>query len=65
MTFQKLPDPKEVSQVFPEKKEVLLEGLYLGQRLAEMSAKMGRTLVIASFLTDRKGILVDQPLNAS
>ena len=57
MTFQNLPAPKEATQVYPEKKQVLLEGLYLGQRLAEISAKIGRTPVIASFLTDRNGVI--------
>jgi riboflavin biosynthesis pyrimidine reductase len=57
MTFQKLPDSKKVTQVLPEKNSISLEGLYLGQRLAEMSAKIGRTLVIASFLTDRNGVI--------
>lgn len=47
----------KVTQVLPEKKQVPLEGLYLGQRLAEMSTKIGRTLVITNFLTDRNGVI--------
>lgn len=57
MTFQKLPDSEKVTQVSPEKKQMPLEGLYLGQRLAELSAKIRRTLVIADFLTDRNGVI--------
>jgi riboflavin biosynthesis pyrimidine reductase len=57
MTFQKLPDANLVTQVFPEKRLVPLEGLYLGQKLAEISAKIGRSLVIANFLTDRNGVI--------
>lgn len=57
MTFQKLPDANLVTQVFPEKRLVPLEGLYLGQKLAEMSTKIRRSLVIANFLTDRNGVI--------
>jgi hypothetical protein len=57
MTFQKLPDPLQVTQVFPERKRLPLEGLYLGQRLNEISSKIGRTLVISDFLTDRNGVI--------
>jgi len=57
MPFQNLPDSEQVTQVFPEKRQVPLEGLYLGQKLAEMSAKTGRSLVIANFLTDRNGVI--------
>lgn len=57
MTVQKLPDSKKATQVLPEKGQVPLEGLYLGQRLAGMSTKIGRTLVIADFLTDRNGVI--------
>ena len=57
MTFQNLPDYGKVIQVFPEKKQVLLEGLYLSQQLAEMAAKIGRPLVVTDFLTDRNGVI--------
>jgi riboflavin biosynthesis pyrimidine reductase len=60
MTFQKLPDSEKVTQVYPEKKQVRLEGLYLGQRLAKISAKIGRTLVIGNFLTDRNGVIAKE-----
>ena len=57
MTFQKGPDSETVTQVFPDKKQMPLEGLYLGQRLAEISRKIGRTLVITNYLTDRNGVI--------
>lgn len=57
MTFQKLPDSGNVTQVLPEKKQLPLVGLYLDQRLVEISTKIGKTLVIANFLTDRNGVI--------
>jgi riboflavin biosynthesis pyrimidine reductase len=57
MTYQKLPDSEKVTQVLPEEKQLPLEGLYLDQRLAGMSAKIGRSLVITDFLTDRNGVI--------
>ncbi len=57
MTNQKLPDPEQVTRVFPERKQLPLEGLYLGQRLNEISSKIGRALVISDFLTDRNGVI--------
>jgi riboflavin biosynthesis pyrimidine reductase len=57
MNDQKLPDSENVTQVYPEEKQLPLEGLYLGQRLAAMPAKIGRSLVITDFLTDRNGII--------
>ncbi len=52
-----IPGSATVTQVLPEKKTLQLEGLYLGQRLLEMSIKIGRSLVIADFLTDRNGVI--------
>jgi hypothetical protein len=52
-----LPDSEKVTQVLPEEKRLPIEGLYLGQRLAAMSAKIGRTLVITNFLTDKNGVI--------
>jgi hypothetical protein len=46
-----------IDQVFPVKKQVPLEGLYLGQRLMELAAKIGRRLVLADFLTDKNGVV--------
>jgi riboflavin biosynthesis pyrimidine reductase len=57
MIYQKLPDLEKVTQVYPENKQVALEGLYLDQRLAGLSAKIGRSLVITNFLTDRNGVI--------
>jgi riboflavin biosynthesis pyrimidine reductase len=57
MTFKKPPDSEKVTQIFPERRQVSLEGLYLDQRLVEISARIGRTLVIADFLTDRNGVI--------
>jgi hypothetical protein len=57
MTFKKLPDSEKVTQLFPGKKQVLLEGLYLGQRLSGISVRIGRALVITDFLTDRNGVI--------
>lgn len=53
----------KVTQVFPVKKQVPLEGLYLGQRLLEMSKEIGRSVVFADFLTDKNGVVAkaDKP----
>ena len=47
----------KVTQVFPGKKQVPLEGLYLAQGLAGLSARIARPLVIADYLTDRNGVI--------
>lgn len=57
MTFQKTPDSETVTQALPEKRQMSLEGLYFGQRLAEISRKIRRTLVITNFLMDRNGVI--------
>lgn len=57
MTFQELIESDKLTRVFPEKGQVSLEGLYLGQRLVDMSVNMGRTLVVTDFLTDRNGVI--------
>lgn len=46
-----------VNQVFPVKKQVPLEGLYLSQRLREMAAEIGRSIVLTNFLTDQNGVI--------
>ncbi len=46
-----------VNQVFPVKKQVPLEGLYLGQRLREMATEIGRSVVLTDFLTDKNGVV--------
>ena len=44
-----------VNQVFPMKKQVPLEGLYLSQRLRELATEIGRSVVLSDFLTDKNG----------
>ena len=48
---------RKVDQVFPGKKQVPLEGLYLDQRLMEMATEIGRSLVLTDFLTDKNGVV--------
>jgi len=47
----------KVNQVFPVKKQVPLQGLYLDQRLRELAAEIGRSLVLTNFLTDKNGVV--------
>jgi riboflavin biosynthesis pyrimidine reductase len=46
-----------INQVFPVKREVPLEGLYLDQRLLDRAAEIGRSLVLTDFLTDKNGVV--------
>jgi len=46
-----------IDQVFPVKRQVPLEGLYLDQRLRESAAALGRSLVLTDFLTDKNGVV--------
>jgi riboflavin biosynthesis pyrimidine reductase len=46
-----------INQVFPVKRQVPLEGLYLDQRLMDRAAEMGRSLVLTDFLTDKNGVI--------
>jgi len=46
-----------INQVFPVKKQVPLEGLYLGQRLMDMAMEIGRSVVLTDFLTDKNGVI--------
>jgi riboflavin biosynthesis pyrimidine reductase len=57
MKNESVPGSGTIHQVFPEKKQVPLDGLYLGERLAELSTKIGRSLVVTDFLTDRNGVI--------
>jgi hypothetical protein len=43
--------------VFPVKKQVPLEGLYLDQKLLDLAAHMGRSLVLTDYLTDKNGVV--------
>jgi riboflavin biosynthesis pyrimidine reductase len=46
-----------INQVFPVKRQVPLEGLYLDQRLMDRAAQIGRSLVLTDFLTDKNGVI--------
>jgi riboflavin biosynthesis pyrimidine reductase len=46
-----------IDQVFPVKRQVRLEGLYLDQRLVERAKSIGRSLVLTNFLTDKRGVI--------
>jgi len=46
-----------IEQVFPVKRQVPLEGLYLDQRLAERAAALGRSLILTDFLADENGVI--------
>ena len=46
-----------IDQVFPVKKQVPLEGLYLDQKLQDLAAQMGRSLVLTDYLTDKNGVV--------
>jgi riboflavin biosynthesis pyrimidine reductase len=46
-----------INQVFPLKKQVPLEGLYLGQRLMDIAAEIGRRVVLTDYLTDKNGVV--------
>ena len=46
-----------INQVFPVKRQVPLEGLYLDQRLMDTAAEIGRSLVLTDFLTDKNGVI--------
>ena len=46
-----------IGQVFPVKRQVPLEGLYLGERLLERATQMGRSLVLTDYLTDKNGVI--------
>ncbi len=46
-----------INQVFPVKEQAPLEGLYLDQKLKEMAAEIGRSLVFTDFLTDKNEVV--------
>jgi riboflavin biosynthesis pyrimidine reductase len=46
-----------INQVFPVKRQVSLEGLYLEQSLRDKAAEIGRSLVLTDFLTDKNGVI--------
>ncbi len=57
MANQKPLGSVEVTQLFPGKKQVSLEGLYLDQKLAGLAGTIGRPLVIADYITDKNGLV--------
>jgi riboflavin biosynthesis pyrimidine reductase len=48
---------QKLTQLLPVMKDILLEGSYLAQGLADMSARIQRPLVITNFLTDKNGVI--------
>lgn len=46
-----------IDQVFPVKRQLQLEGLYLEQRLMDRAAEIGRSLVLTNYLTDKNGVI--------
>jgi riboflavin biosynthesis pyrimidine reductase len=46
-----------IDQVFPVKRRVPLEGLYLEQSLVDMATELGRSLVLSDYLTDKNGVV--------
>jgi riboflavin biosynthesis pyrimidine reductase len=46
-----------IDQVFPVKRQVPLEGLYLDQGLLDRAAQIRRSLVLTDFLTDKNGVI--------
>lgn len=46
-----------IDQLFPVKKTVPLEGLYLGEHLRDLAAKIGGSAVLTDYLTDQNGVL--------
>ena len=57
MTIQGQSDFEKVTQTYPKNIQMPLKGLYLNQRLGEISAEIGRSLVITNFLTDQDGVI--------
>ena len=52
-----------INQVFPVKRQVSLEGLYLDQRLMDRAAQIGRSLVLTDYLTDQNGVIAKATKN--
>jgi riboflavin biosynthesis pyrimidine reductase len=46
-----------INQLFPVKKQVPLDGLYLGQRLMDIAVGIGRSVVLTDFLADKNGVV--------
>ena len=52
-----MTDSNMVAELWPERKELPLEGLYLSQGLARKSAEMQKPIVLSTYLTDRNGVV--------
>ncbi len=50
-------DSSKVTELLPEKRQLPLEGLYLDQKLTEISAQLRKALVLTNFLTDKNGVI--------
>jgi riboflavin biosynthesis pyrimidine reductase len=48
---------RKLTQLLPVRQDIALEGSYLAQGLANLSARIQRPLVITNFLTDRNGVI--------
>ncbi len=46
-----------INQVFPVKKKMPLEGLYLDQRLMDLATEISRSVVLTDYLTDKNGVV--------
>lgn len=46
-----------IDQVFPVKRRVPLEGLYLDQKLKALAEEIGRSLVLTNYLTDKNRVV--------
>lgn len=46
-----------IDQLIPVKRQVPLEGLYLGERLLEIATQLGRSLVLTDYVTDKNGVI--------
>src|SRR5689334_13088936 len=46
-----------IDQVFPVKKQVSLEGLYLDQNLMDIATEIGRSVVLTDYLSDKNGVV--------
>jgi riboflavin biosynthesis pyrimidine reductase len=46
-----------IHQVFPVKKQVSLEGLYLDQKLLNIAKEIGRSVVLTDYLMDQNGVV--------
>jgi riboflavin biosynthesis pyrimidine reductase len=46
-----------INQVFPVKRQVPLEGLYLAEGLTDRAADLRRSLVLTDYLTDKNGVI--------